>query len=162
MHVHPSQIHGVDAARQHDTARDDAQSKSGGVSFAETLASASKKGASAHPAAPKAPKGEKTEGVPGHADYRDIIAGPRDGMYLNTSGNKRDGMAFVLVKRHGIEYHIYGTGKDRQVIEIKPHKHRHHTTTPPGSTAPTSTSSSGTTDTSSTPTSSATQSTPTA
>ena len=37
-------------------------------------------------------------------------------MYLNTSGNKRDGMAFVLVKRDGREYHIYGSGKDRLVV----------------------------------------------
>jgi hypothetical protein len=157
MHVHPSQINGVDAAKQHSTARGDAQSKSGGVSFAEQLASASKAKSSS---TPKEPKGEKTAAVAGHSDYRDIVAGPRDGMFLNTSGNKRDGMAFVLVKRHGIEYHIYGTGKDRQVVEIKPHKRHHHTTTPPASTAPTS--SSGTTDTSSTTTSSATQSTPTA
>jgi hypothetical protein len=135
MHVHPSQINGVDAAKQHGTALSDAQGTSGGVSFAEQLASASSGAKST--SAPKAPKGEKTEAVTGHSDYRDIVAGPRNGMYLNTSGNKRSGEAFVLVKRHGIEYHIYGTGKHRQVIELKPHKH--HTTTPPVSTAPTST-----------------------
>ena len=38
-------------------------------------------------------------------------------MYLNTSGNVRDGQAFVLVKRDGREYHIYGTGKDRTIVE---------------------------------------------
>lgn len=145
MHVHHSQITGVDAAKGHETARTEPQSKSGGVSFAEHLATASEK------KSPKAPKGEKTAPVPGHSDYRDIVGGPRDGMYLNTSGNKRDGMAFVLVKRHGIEYHIYGTGKHRQVIEVK--RHTHHHATPPASSAPTS----GTTGTSS-----ATQSTPTA
>jgi hypothetical protein len=160
MHVHPSQITGVDAAKQHDTARTEAQSTSGGVSFAEQLASASKKKSSAKESTTP-PKGEKTAAVAGHSDYRDIVAGPRDGMYVNTSGNKRDGEAFVLVKRHGIEYHIYGTGKNRQVIELKPHKH-HHTTTPPASTAPTTSTSSGTTDTSSTTTSSPTQSTPSA
>jgi hypothetical protein len=159
MHVHPSQINGVDAAKQHGTARSDAQSTSGGVSFAEQLASASKKGSTAEPSAPKAPKGEKTEAVAGHSDYRDIVAGPRDGMYINTSGNKRNGEAFVLVKRHGIEYHIYGTGKHRQVIELK--RHKHHTTPPPLSTAPTTTSPSGTTGTSSTTPGSATQSQPT-
>ena len=36
-------------------------------------------------------------------------------MYLNTSGNVRDGQAFVLVKRDDREYHIYGTGKDRSL-----------------------------------------------
>ena len=40
-------------------------------------------------------------------------------MYLNTSGNKRDGDAFVLVKRDDREYHIYGTGKDREIFSVK-------------------------------------------
>jgi hypothetical protein len=66
----------------------------------------------------KVPKGEKTEAVKGHA-YADITAGPRNGMFLNTSGNKRDGQAFVLVKRDGKEYHIYGSGKDRLVVCLK-------------------------------------------
>jgi hypothetical protein len=56
--------------------------------------------------------------VKGHA-YADVLTGPRNGMYLNTSGNKRDGQAFVLVKRDGKEFHIYGTGKDRVVVCLK-------------------------------------------
>ena len=40
-------------------------------------------------------------------------------MYLNTSGNKRDGDAFVLVKRDDREYHIYGTGKNREIFSVK-------------------------------------------
>ena len=40
-------------------------------------------------------------------------------MYLNTSGNKRDGQAFVLVRRDGKESHIYGSGKDRRVVCLK-------------------------------------------
>jgi hypothetical protein len=40
-------------------------------------------------------------------------------MYLNTSGNSRDGQAFVLVKRDGKEFHIYGSGKDRVVVCLK-------------------------------------------
>ena len=40
-------------------------------------------------------------------------------MYINTSGNKRDGQAFVLVKRDGKEFHIYGSGKDRVVVCLK-------------------------------------------
>jgi hypothetical protein len=55
----------------------------------------------------------------GHA-YADITAGPRNGMYVNTSGNERDGQAFVLVERDGKEHHIYGTGKDRLVVCLKP------------------------------------------
>jgi hypothetical protein len=146
MNVHNSHSVGTDAAQHHASARrTEAETASTGVSFAEQLAGASKKktGKTDSAAAPKEPAGEKTAAVPGHSDYRDIIAGPRDGMFLNTSGNKRNGEAFVLVKRHGIEYHIYGTGKHRQVIELKPHKHHHrhhhHVTTPPVSTAPTGT-----------------------
>ena len=40
-------------------------------------------------------------------------------MFINTSGNKRDGQAFVLVKRDGKEFHIYGSGKDRLVVCLK-------------------------------------------
>jgi hypothetical protein len=165
MNVHNPHSVGTDAAQNHASARrTEAETAGTGVSFAEQLASASKKksGKTDSAAAPKEPAGEKTAAVPGHSDYRDIVAGPRDGMFLNTSGNKRNGEAFVLVKRHGIEYHIYGTGKHRQVIELKPHKHK--ATAPPVAVAPTTTtpSTSGTTDTSSTSTSSATQSTPSA
>ena len=68
--------------------------------------------------AKKAPKGERSEPVAGHR-YADITKGPRNGMFLNTSGNKRDGQAFTLVKRDGKEFHIYGTGKDRLVVCLK-------------------------------------------
>ena len=40
-------------------------------------------------------------------------------MFINTSGNKRDGQAFVLVRRDGKEFHIYGSGKDRLVVCLK-------------------------------------------
>jgi hypothetical protein len=66
----------------------------------------------------KAPANETTKGVPGHA-YADILTGKRSGLYLNTSGNARDGQTFALVKREGREFHIYGTGKDRLVIGLK-------------------------------------------
>jgi hypothetical protein len=61
---------------------------------------------------------EKTKHVAGRG-YADILNGTRSGMYLNTSGNKRDGDAFVLVKRDDREYHIYGTGKDREIFSVK-------------------------------------------
>ena len=64
-------------------------------------------------------KGEKMEPVKGHA-YADLVSGPREGMYINTSGNKRHGEAFVLVHKLGVEYHIYGSGKDRLVVALKP------------------------------------------
>ena len=90
--------------------------------FAGALAQASTKSSANTPDsvldAKKVPKGEKTTPVEGHA-YADITAGPRNGMYVNTSGNKRDGQAFVLVKRDGKEFHIYGSGKDRLVVCLK-------------------------------------------
>jgi hypothetical protein len=63
-------------------------------------------------------KNEKIEPVEGHA-YAEITSGPREGMYINTSGNKRHGDAFVLVNKAGVDYHIYGTGADREVIAIR-------------------------------------------
>ena len=92
----------------------------------------------------KVPKGEKTEQVKGHS-YDEVIAGPRDGMFINRSGNKRDGQAFALVKRDGREFHVYGTGKNRVIVEVK-HKKADDTPTTPNTPTPadnTSNSSSG-------------------
>ena len=66
---------------------------------------------------PAAPKSEKTEDIAGHA-YDEIVAGPRNGMMLNQSGNARHGQAFVLVERDGRAFHIYGSGKDRKIFEV--------------------------------------------
>jgi len=66
----------------------------------------------------KVPKGEKTTPVEGHR-YSEVVAGPRNGMFVNTSGNERHGMAFVKFERDGREYHVYGTGKDRLVVCLK-------------------------------------------
>jgi hypothetical protein len=68
-------------------------------------------------------KGEKAEPVEGHA-YAEITSGAREGMYVNTSGNKRHGEAFVLVHKAGVEYHIYGTGADREVIALESREKR--------------------------------------
>jgi hypothetical protein len=62
-------------------------------------------------------RSERTRDLPGHS-YDAIVAGPRNGMYLNDSGNVRDGQAFVRVEREGRTFHIYGSGKDRQVFEV--------------------------------------------
>ena len=90
--------------------------------FAGALAHASSKSSANTPDsvldAKKAPKNEKSAPVAGHR-YADITHGPRNGMFLNTSGNKRDGQAFTLVKRDGKEFHIYGSGKDRLVVCLK-------------------------------------------
>jgi hypothetical protein len=64
-------------------------------------------------------KGEEAVAVEGHA-YSEITKGTREGMYVNTSGNVRHGEAFVLVRKLGVEYHIYGTGADREVIALEP------------------------------------------
>jgi len=45
--------------------------------------------------------------VSGHK-YAKVTDGPRKGMYVNQSGNDRDGQAFKLVERGGHEYHVYG------------------------------------------------------
>ena len=71
-----------------------------------------------HPTPRPSKAGEKTRQVEGRA-FHDILTGSRKGLYLNTSGNARDGQAFVLVKRDGREYHIYGTGKDREIFSLK-------------------------------------------
>jgi hypothetical protein len=67
------------------------------------------------PAGVKLHEGETATHVDGHA-YAEISGGDRDGMFINTSGNVRTGQAFVLVRKNGKEYHIYGTGKDRLVV----------------------------------------------
>jgi hypothetical protein len=80
-------------------------------------------------------RNEKMEAVAGHA-YAEITAGKRDGMFVNTTNNARRGKAFVLVHKHGTEYHIYGTGKDRVVVALK-RKAPDATGTPPATTGTT-------------------------
>ena len=62
--------------------------------------------------------GETVEPVEGHG-YAEIVSGARSGMFINTSGNERHGGTFVLAHRHGVEYHIYGTGANREVVAMK-------------------------------------------
>jgi hypothetical protein len=100
----------------------------------------------------KVPKGEKSQHVEGHA-YDEVTAGPRDGMFINRSGNKRDGQAFAMVKRDGREFHVYGTGKNRVIVEVKRSKadddNTSNTTTPTDNTSNSSSGGSGTTTTTS-------------
>lgn len=66
----------------------------------------------------KVPKGEQWAPVDGHDNYADILNGKRNGYFVNISGGVRDGMAFQIVKRGDKTYHVYGTGKHKQEIEV--------------------------------------------
>ncbi len=72
----------------------------------------------AQAAARRAPKNEQWAPVNGANNYADILSGPRNGLYVNTSGGERDGMAFQIVRRGDETYHVYGKGKHRQVVEV--------------------------------------------
>jgi lipoprotein-anchoring transpeptidase ErfK/SrfK len=63
------------------------------------------------------PEGEVSARVEGRL-YDEITAGPRNGMFINRSGNARDGLAFVLVKHQHREDHIYGSGTNTQIIRM--------------------------------------------
>jgi hypothetical protein len=93
----------------------------------------------------KRPDGVKADetykALEGHK-YVEITSGKREGMFVNTSGNVRNGEAFVVVRKNGKEYHIYGTGKDRLVVGF--HMPKGATDDTGGTTAPTgSTGSTG-------------------
>jgi len=79
-------------------------------------------------------KNEAFKALDGHA-YVEITSGKREGMFVNTSGNVRSGEAFVVVRKNGKEYHIYGTGKDRLVVGF--HMPKGATDETGGATAPT-------------------------
>jgi hypothetical protein len=86
-----------------------------------------------------APKGERTQKVTGHK-YVEVVSGPRNGMFINNTGGRRDGEAFLIVKRHGREFHIYGTGADRAVYEVG---RKREDTAATGTTGTTGTATSG-------------------
>jgi hypothetical protein len=137
MSLHPSQLGRVDASAA--TLKSTASAKkSSGTSFSAQLKDAT---STAESTTTKVPSGETTKAVDGHM-YSDILTGPRKGLFLNTSHNARNGEAFVMVKKNGREYHIYGTGADRVVIGLKTPAERAATTTG------TSGAATGTTDTS--------------
>jgi hypothetical protein len=82
-----------------------------------------------HPPKDHARNGERWAPVKGAYNYADILGGPRNGLYVNTSGGVRDGMAFQIVKKAGKWFHVYGTGKDRQWIPSDgPPGHKTHRT----------------------------------
>jgi hypothetical protein len=139
MTLHPSQLAVLgtgSTAGLKSTSTD--SKKSTGTSFSAAL-----KDASSTATDTKAPSGETTQAVEGHK-YSDILAGPRKGMFLNTGSNKRAGQAFVMVRKNGREYHIYGTGENRRVIGLKTADEKKNDAV---STTDTPTTPTGTTDT---------------
>jgi hypothetical protein len=138
MKVHSPQTDGATAAAartaEHAARRQAAKTPQPGSSFASFLASQATGTKSSGTAIPKTDavtpaedtatskvslrKGESMQAVTGHA-YAEISGGRRDGLYVNTSGNKRHGDSFVLVFKNGREYHIYGTGDDRVVVALR-------------------------------------------
>jgi hypothetical protein len=89
-----------------------AKTSTGTSSAAATTANTATTSTAATPAASAK---EETRPVPGK-EYEEIIGGPRNGMFINRSGNARDGEAFVLVEKDGRDIHIYGSGKDRETV----------------------------------------------
>jgi hypothetical protein len=65
------------------------------------------------------PKGELWAPVEGHWNYADILNGKRNGFYVNLSSGQRRGMTFVIEHHGGKTYHVYGEGKDRQMVEVR-------------------------------------------
>jgi hypothetical protein len=146
MKVHPSHTGEVAAAQsQGQGAKKLATTAS--ASFASVLAKQSTATAAdptTEAKAVKLRKGESMRAVDGHS-YAEISGGKRDGMYVNTTNNKRRGQAFVLVHRNGREYHIYGSGKDRLVVALRKREADHDT--PKAATPNTAASTGGTTPT---------------
>ena len=132
MKVIPSHTGEVTAARTGQAASTSSSATAAKASFASVLASSSTAapvpGTDVTPTTTAAPsvislrKGEAMKAVAGHS-YAEIDGGKRDGLYVNTSNNKRRGQAFVLVHKHGREYHIYGTGKNRLVVALRKPDH---------------------------------------
>ena len=151
MSLHPSHIGGVDVAAATLKSTSGTHKKSSSTSFSAQLKEATSTAESG--TAKKAPAGETTKSVDGHK-YADILTGPRKGLYLNTGHNSRAGEAFVMVRKNGREYHIYGTGSHRVVIGLKTAAEKKSNTpaTDTSTTTPTGTTDAGkiTTDTSTT------------
>ncbi len=82
---------------------------------------AQRRPATSYKPADGAPKNETYADVSNHWEYDEIMSGPRNGMFINRSGNPRDGLAFVRVERGDRVFHVYGKGKDRLMIEVHGH-----------------------------------------
>jgi hypothetical protein len=83
------------------------------------------------------PEGEMTKKVAGHP-YASIENGSDKGRFLNQlAGNARQGSVFKMVERDDRIFHVYGTGKDKVVVEVKSASKSDATATPAtGGTTP--------------------------
>jgi len=117
MRLDTSLLDGISAGKHAAKSSSTTSHKSSGTSFTSALKAA---GSPASADAKKPAAAETTQAVPGHP-YAEILTGSRAGMYLNTSHNARAGQTFVMVHRNGVELHVYGTGKNRHVVEMKRH-----------------------------------------
>ena len=111
-------------------------------SFASVLAKSANTASSTTAATTEAaarPDGEQTKKVAGHPFAR-IINGDDKGMYLNQlAGSPRLGKTFKLIERADHVFHIYGTGKDRVIVDVKTKATPDATTTTPDAAATTKT-----------------------
>jgi hypothetical protein len=155
MRLDTSLLDGIGAAKTAATSSSKHTQKSSGSSFSSALKAASSTDSSSETDKTAATDvAESTRAVPGHL-YAEVLTGPRAGMYVNTSHNVRAGQTFVMVHRNGVELHVYGTGKDRHVVEMRRHSDpassgtssKTTTNAPTASTPATSTTPSGTTTT---------------
>jgi hypothetical protein len=83
------------------------------------------------------PEGEMTKKVAGHP-YASVENGSDKGRFLNQlAGNARQGSVFKMVERDDRVFHVYGTGKDKVVVEVKSASKSDATAAPPtGGTTP--------------------------
>jgi hypothetical protein len=83
------------------------------------------------------PEGEMTKKVAGHP-YASVENGSDKGRFLNQlAGNARQGSVFKMVERDDRVFHVYGTGKDKVVVEVKTASKSDATATPAtGGTTP--------------------------
>jgi hypothetical protein len=115
------------SGQQAATSKSASAASNGGASFAQVLATAKTSASDAQTGTItgdlktdlKPPKGETWGPVDGHPEYADILGGPRNGFYVSLAG-PRKGEAFVIVHKDGKTYHVYGSGKNKQTIAIRP------------------------------------------
>src|SRR4051794_11252182 len=90
-------------------------------SFADELAKSATSASPADSSAKAAarPDGEQTKKISGHP-YSRIENGAEKGLFLNQlAASPRLGSTFRLVQRDDHVFHVYGTGKDRVIVDVK-------------------------------------------